>query len=71
MHNRRKDPDGHVPAVFMLQVLEDGRGNEDAEIMAKLLRREITRGEAFFRMHPVFAMLSVVMACSALLLASW
>lgn len=67
-----KVPRSEVPAIFLLQVLEDGRRNEDAEILSQLLRREITRPQAFCRMHPVLTLFSsVAVACTLLLLMSF
>lgn len=42
-----------IPATFLLQVLEEGKANPDAEILAQLVRGEITRRQAFCLMHPI------------------
>lgn len=57
-----------IPPLFMLQVLEEGRWNEDAKIMSKLLRREISRGEAFFRLHPLLGIFAVLLGAFSLLM---
>lgn len=65
--SRRSD----IPPLFMLHVLEDTRSNVDAKVISKFLRREMSRQEAFFRLHPVLGVLTVLLAgCSLALLLS-
>ena len=45
----------HIPAPFLLQILEAGKTSRSAEIMARLVRGEINRGQAFCLMHPIAA----------------
>jgi len=61
-------PAGPIPATFLLHVLEEGKTNQDAEILAQLLRGEITRKRAFYLMHPVVS-ISVLPAVLMVVLA--
>lgn len=59
---------GPLPATFLLHVLEEGKANQDAEILARLLRGEITRKQAFYLMHPLVS-ISVLPAVLMVVLA--
>lgn len=43
---------GAIPALILLQILEDDRRNRSAAILARMLRHEITREQAVCLMHP-------------------
>lgn len=56
-----------IPPLVMLQVLEEGGWSQDAKIMSKLLRCEMSRHEAFFRLHPCLVILTVLLGSASVL----